>query len=422
MSQNPRKLDMSFSRTGKRKNVILDHDGGVDDIVALIALAACPESVNLLGVVVIDADCYVDFAAELCGKVLSGMQCESSKRRALHEAYIHGYCQDGLKDGATKEVAESVKQMFNCYTDDLDAEDPFEYLGRVPIGKSTLTGVHPFPSEWRKDANNMNDFPCVNTPSILKQYNANNRHACELSGEELMAKIVMTSTEPVHICVTGPLSNVAYCVDKYGEKFTKNVESVVIMGGAVDVKGNVFKDTTDSSAEWNFYWDAPSAKTVLGCHSLRNILFALDATNFVPVTSEFVHQFAKQRGGDMVISNPPLISPCSFLSEFVGASWAMCTHLVHIYGKDAGYYAWDVLTAAYLITNFVKTDDQESEHKALVGELEEVSLDLIDTLDHTSEGRSRRIVESTNIPRTFVTRKINADVFYDMILSLCRRL
>lgn len=109
------------------------------------------------------------------------------------------------------------------------------------------------------------------------------------------------------------------------------------MGGAVNVHGNVFLgDRTDGTAEWNIFWDPPAAQKVLTCTSLKVVLFSLDSTNHVPVISSVVQRFGAQND--------------YLLSQFVGAAWASCTHYALMRPND-GYYAWDVLTAAFAINS-----------------------------------------------------------------------
>jgi purine nucleosidase len=328
----------------KKTKVIIDHDGGVDDLVAMAILGSRPETIELIGVVVIDADCFIEPAFEVSGKVLSMMGLQS-----------------------------------------------------VPVGKSSLKGVHEFPTEWRKDATNMNDMPSANTPAVLAAWEAANRHKVDKTGEQLLADLVMESDSPVKICVTGPLTNIAWCINTYGQKWTQKVSEIVIMGGAVDTKGNVFLKMTDGTAEWNIYWDAPAAAVVYGCHHVRKITFSLDSTNSVPVTSAFVQRFGAQNQ--------------FLLSQFVASSWAMCTHFIQIYGVDHGYYAWDALTATYVL-----------EGEALV-DLEAVPLDVVLGTERPDEGRTIRLANAPKeaFETSFVARNTKAEVFYNLVLECCRR-
>lgn len=327
------------------KPVILDHDGGHDDLVALALLLGNPELVKVIGCVVTDADCFVEHAFNVSGKVMAMMH------------------------------AEEETELF-------------------PVAKTSFKGVNPFPSEWRWSAKNMEDLPCVNVPEHLAVWEDVRAQNDALVGEEVMAQLVMASPEKVTICVTGPLSCVALCIEKYGEAFCKNVEECIIMGGAVDVRGNVFIDgRTDGTGEWNIFWDPPAAKTVLGCPHMKTILFSLDSTNSVPVSSPVVQRFGAQNR--------------FLLSQFVGSAWASCTHHELVRPGD-GYYAWDVLTAAYAI-----------EHG--MAELEAVPLEVIVDANAPNEGQTRRAAAGVPAGNTFVARNTNADLFYNMVFDSVRR-
>lgn len=335
--------------------VVLDHDGGVDDLVALALLLANPSRVEIVGVIVLDADCYVKDAFRVSGKLASTVRRAAAAKRGV-------------------------------------AIKPF------PILKSTLShGGHPFPHEWRVDAKKMDDLPCLNVPKWTAGWEDEiplvPNTTATTPGEEAFAQLFLQSPEPISLCVTGPLTNVAYCLKAYGSAFADKVKEVVIMGGAVDVEGNVFLEGPDVkepgmlAAEWNIYWDAASAKAVVESPLLKGKLrlFSLDATNHVPVTSAIVHKFGEFND--------------SLLAQFIGSSWAMCTHLeLESYGK--GYYAWDVLTAAHVVdSGLVKF---------------EVDVPITVEVDPTkrSEGQTRR--DPTSAHCLDVAMTIDAQRFYDM--------
>eukprot|EP00291_Cryptomonas_curvata_P015218 CAMPEP_0172152244 /NCGR_PEP_ID=MMETSP1050-20130122/725_1 /TAXON_ID=233186 /ORGANISM="Cryptomonas curvata, Strain CCAP979/52" /LENGTH=138 /DNA_ID=CAMNT_0012820535 /DNA_START=287 /DNA_END=701 /DNA_ORIENTATION=- len=117
------------------------------------------------------------------------------------------------------------------------------------------------------------------------------------------------------------MTNIAWALDN-DPSFCSNVKQVVVMGGAVDVPGNVFNQPNhDGSAEWNVYWDAPAFHRALNS-PLRIVLFPLDATNTVPIARDFVGASAPK-----TTSSPPsLLAECSF-----------------------DYYAWDALTTAFAV-------------------------------------------------------------------------
>jgi purine nucleosidase len=137
----------------------------------------------------------------------------------------------------------------------------------------------------------------------------------------------MQADEPVTILETGPLSTVAAALDLQPEIAGK-IREIVWMGGALHVPGNVDKvieGGQDGSAEWNVYFDPPAAARVLEAQ-IPLVLCPLDLTNRVPITSEFVLRLCRQR------RHP--------LSELAACCYALVLH------QD--YFAWDVLTTAYL--------------------------------------------------------------------------
>ena len=331
------------------RHVVLDHDGGVDDFVALALLAASAD-VHLLGCVVTDADCFVEPAAEVSAKLLA-----------------------------------TLRQDTHCTLSHV-----------VAVATSTLEAVHPFPTEWRRLAYNIRDFPVLNT----KNADDWKEHlVTDTTGQEYLAKLVMDSAEPVTIISTGPLSNVAYAISKYGAKFAGNVKELVVMGGALDVKGNVHVDGddrfargSDNTQEFNFYWDAGAVKTVVQCPELegKRVFFGLDATNCVPITSSFVQRFGKQ---DTV------------LSQFVGCAYAMTTHWMHAYART--YFAWDVLTVAWWLNPTVAED------------VRDIAVHVEARVGHASEGRARRVAEGEEadgcVRFAFAP---DASLFYDTVLKV----
>lgn len=323
--------------------VIFDHDGGHDDFVALALLLANSDKLKLIGCVVTDADCFVDAGFQVTGKLMTMMHCTES-------------------------------------------------TNLFPIGRCSFKGKNSFPTDWRWCATNMNDLPSLNIPqhvSLWKKIEGENK---KLIGEQLMADLVMNSKEKVTLCVTGPLSCVAWCITTYGERFTKNVEKCVIMGGAIDVKGNVFETGKSGKAEWNIYWDPEAAKTVLENPPFEVVLFALDATNHVPINSAIVQRFG--------ITNQYL------LSQFVGSAWSSCTHLELMRPGD-GYYAWDVLAAAYVV-------------ESRIASAESVALKVKTDSSLPDEGQLVRIKPSSNNLLKMATN-VNSSLFYKMCFDGVKR-
>ena len=69
----------------------------------------------------------------------------------------------------------------------------------------------------------------------------------------------------------GPLSNLAYALQREGEALVSKIKAVWWMGGALHVAGNVYpgdmpygSKTVDGSAEWNAFWDPVALGVVWG--------------------------------------------------------------------------------------------------------------------------------------------------------------
>ncbi|PMB47662.1 nucleoside hydrolase [Fischerella thermalis CCMEE 5330] len=216
--------------------VLMDHDGGVDDYLATMLLMTM-DHIQLLGVVVTPADCYVQPAVSATRKILDLM-------------------------GGT----------------------------HIPVAESTVRGINPFPYLYRRDSFVVDHLPILNqsdriiTPLVTEP------------GQDFMVKVLRSAPEPVTLMVTGPLTTVATALDKAPDIEAK-IQKIVWMGGALNVPGNVEKNWEpgqDGSAEWNVYWDPVSAARVWQTQ-IEIIMCPLDLTNNVPVTSEIVRKMGQQR-------------------------------------------------------------------------------------------------------------------------------
>ncbi|HAJ60157.1 MAG TPA: nucleoside hydrolase [Cyanobacteria bacterium UBA8543] len=247
--------------------VLLDHDGGVDDYLATVLLMTM-EHIQPLGVIVTPADCYIQPAVSATRKILDLM---------------------GHWD--------------------------------IPVAESTVRGINPFPSLYRRDSFIVDHLPILNQQETIQT------PLLQETGQEFMVRSLLAADQPVTLLVTGPLTTVAAALD-LAPKIESKIKQIIWMGGALNVPGNVEKSLEpgqDGSAEWNAYWDPLGADRVWQTE-ISLVLCPLDLTNTVPVTSEFVYQLGKQR------QYP--------ISDFAGQCYAL------VIPQD--YYFWDVLATAYL--------------------------------------------------------------------------
>ena len=146
----------------------------------------------------------------------------------------------------------------------------------VACGRPTpLAGDHAFPTEWRDAADDGwdTDLPEVAAPAV-------ERTAVELLSEAL---------EPggVTLLTLGPLTNAADAF-RADPGLAGRVASVVVMGGALDVAGNVPRDDgSPPTAEWNVFVDPTAADEVLASGA-PVVMVGLDATNRAPISGDFL--------------------------------------------------------------------------------------------------------------------------------------
>ncbi len=247
--------------------VFFDHDGGIDDFISLLLLSTYPD-IRLLGLTVIEADTYIEAAIPASRKIL-------------------------------------------------------DLAGRSEVGvaTSTLGGRNPFPHDFRVDAHRVNDMPVLNrrpeaelvTPLIRE------------SGQAFLASSILECADPVTLLMTGPLTDLAWALQN-NPRIEDRIMELVVMGGAINVPGNVDQPGHDGSAEWNIYWD-PQAAAEVWASAIPITLFSLDATNQVPIPTWFRRAFGLQYN--------------HLLSAAAGSLWALTS-------AYPDYYCWDTLATSYL--------------------------------------------------------------------------
>lgn len=219
--------------------VFMDHDGGIDDLLSVLLLLLMPE-VELLGITVTPADCYLEPAIESTYKLLQKMQKED-----------------------------------------------------IPIGRGTFHGVNAFPSEWRARPEIVNVLPMlINLPSSPNPYDLP-------LAVDLMIEQLHQAPRKVKIVMTGPCSNLVLAIQK-DPSIVHKIKEVIWMGGAFRTSGNVQTYQHNGTAEWNVYWDPIHAQQLFELE-LPLVLVPLDVTNHVPVDKAFLSKLAYQY--DYEVSN-----------------------------------------------------------------------------------------------------------------------
>ncbi|MDM9381767.1 nucleoside hydrolase [Chlorogloeopsis sp. ULAP01] len=298
--------------------VLMDHDGGVDDYLATMLLVTM-DHIEILGVVVTPADCYAQPAVSATRKILDLMG-----------------------------------------------------VSHIPVAESTVRGINPFPRLYRRDSFVVDHFPILNQSETIRTLLVSE------PGQDFMVKVLREAPEPVTLLVTGPLTNIAYALDKAPDIEAK-IQKIIWMGGALNVPGNVEKNWEpgqDGSAEWNAYWDAISVARVWQSQ-IEIVMCSLDLTNNVPVTSEIVRKMGRQR-------HDPI-------SDLAGQCYAL------VIPQD--YYFWDVLATAYLA-------------RPELYQLREWETEIITT--GSSQGRTKIVSGGRKI---YAMDQVDKEAFYTYILQ-----
>ena len=191
----------------------------------------------------------------------------------------------------------------------------------VACGRDTpMAGTHAFPSEWRA--------PVDSLLGITLPENTGTTTAG--TAVDLLTSTLSAATEPLTILTLGPLTNVGELLKGKPDAAPK-IASIVVMGGAVDVGGNVYLPNGPAPvAEWNLYVDPTAASIVVGA-GIPIILVALDATNTVPITPAFASTLA----GDARTASARFVSDVlKARAEFV---------------NDGSLSFWDPLAAAIVV-------------------------------------------------------------------------
>jgi pyrimidine-specific ribonucleoside hydrolase len=193
-------------------------------------------------------------------------------------------------------------------------------------GEFPLAGGNAFPAAWRDDADGLCGLTLPPGPA-----------ASTLSAVETILALSRAPGPKLTLVATGPLTNVALAL-LCDPSLAGRLEMVYVMGGAVEVEGNVAAQRpwlADRAAEWNVYVDPRAAAVVLAQAPVT--LVPLDATNAAPVTTDFHERLGGRR------TTPS--------AEFVHQ--VLTQQLKSI--RKGEYYFWDALAAAVAIDERLTT-------------------------------------------------------------------
>ncbi|MFJ5771170.1 nucleoside hydrolase [Psychrobacillus sp. NPDC093180] len=216
-----------------KKKIYFNHDGGVDDLVSLFLLMQM-DNVELTGVSVIPADCYLEPAMFASRKIM----------------------------------------------------DRFGH-GSLDVAESNSRGKNPFPKDWRLHAFFVDALPILNESGKI------DTPVAEKTAHLHIIDAIHASTEKTTLLFTGPLTDLARALDE-DPSIEEKIERLVWMGGTFRETGNVEEPEHDGTAEWNVFWDPEAAGRVWDS-SIEIDLVALESTSQVPLTEDIRKRWASER-------------------------------------------------------------------------------------------------------------------------------
>lgn len=201
------------------------------------------------------------------------------------------------------------------------------------------------------------------------------------SATDFLYATLNAAPEPVTILAIGGGTNLGVLLQQYPDIKSK-IGHVVMMGGAINVEGNVNvvdADYSNTVAEWNIFLDPLGAKILFDA-GVKITLVPLDASNFVPINLPFYDQLQQRH-----------VTPAAaFIYQVMTADIAFV--------QSGDFFAWDPLAAAIL------TDDS-------IGTFSDLKISVVQELDEEDD-HSGQLVETTDGAPMRVALKADADKFY----------
>jgi pyrimidine-specific ribonucleoside hydrolase len=163
------------------------------------------------------------------------------------------------------------------------------------------------------------------------------------SAVELLRTTIEGAPEPVTLIAVGGLTNAAELLQS-DPAIAKQLEAIYIMGGAVDVPGNIQEivpRSPNAVAEWNIYTD-PYAASVVFRSGVPIALVPLDATDQIPVTDAFRQRLRADQ-----------------TSEAARYAYRVLYRL-HSLASSRPFYLWDPMTVAVGLDDSLGTFEERA--------------------------------------------------------------
>ncbi len=171
-------------------------------------------------------------------------------------------------------------------------------IDEVPLAVGSETSLDPaqneFPASWREGAD---DFWGINLPSGSGDYTF-------ADGADLIISLVHGSSQPVTVLITGAHTDMALALRK-DPGIAKNINRIVIMGGAFNVDGNLNEASgtpNNKVAEWNIYVDALAAREVFNSGIPLSVISLDGSDNFV-ITRDDINRIQDHNDSIVAVVN-----------------------------------------------------------------------------------------------------------------------
>tara|TARA_Y100000588_G_scaffold383673_1_gene473487 strand:+ start:1764 stop:2786 length:1023 start_codon:yes stop_codon:yes gene_type:complete len=218
--------------------VIIDHDGGIDDILSVM-LVSSHQDIDTRAIILTPADSWLAPNLDITRTLIRKM---------------------GVKN--------------------------------TTISTSLDQGKNKFPVAWRNDSYKMLSINAL-LPSLTLEDDA---YVDKTPAVDKLIALLSTG-EQFDLLITGPMSNLAQALERSPE-ISRNIHEVYFMGGAFRADGNVDLDNHPHLAEWNVF-NNPNAVNIVLSHQVPVTFIPLDATNKAPVTSSFIQSLEAQSSYDL---------------------------------------------------------------------------------------------------------------------------
>ena len=207
-----------------KKKIILDCDPGHDDAVAIM-LAAASKDIEILGITCVGGNATL----------------ENTQQNALKVCSL------------------------------IDRTDISIYAGAYkPIKFDLVTAEH---------VHGKSGLDIEGKPIEIK----NNYKIKDMHAVDFIIYTCQAQNEPIYLCPTGPLTNIAQALQK-DPSIAKKIKEIVFMGGAAMTLGNI-----TPAAEFNIYVDPHAANIVLNS-GIPLVMLGLDVTHKVNVNDQIISE------------------------------------------------------------------------------------------------------------------------------------